>query len=224
MRTVLAAAFAAVALAVPQAGAAPAPAPQVTDIAGDANGLNAQGFEDTATQVPDGGTSTDPASYAAADIRAVTFTKTVTTTVVRKKKVTKVTGYTVKLELGAPPASGITYRIEGTTPLCTSFFHEYRVDYTGAAKSGLRCASTDAAATYDIAPAVVSGSTITWTVPLAKLTGYKVGTLFDNLGAQTRGFVWFAGQTVPVPVLGNTTGLTVPQIDHAVGTTPFKLG
>ena len=219
MRTALIAALAAAAVAAPSAGAAPAPKPQVTDLAGDANGLNAQGFEDDLTMVPDNGTKTDPASYAPADIRSLLFKTTSTGTGKRRK----VTGYTVALTLGAPPAAGITYRVESVTPLCGAFFHEYRVDPTGAAKTGVRCASSDAAATYAITNAKITGSTITWTVPLGVLKGYKVGTLFDQLGAQTRGFIWFAGQTVPVPVLGNTTGLTVPQIDHATGPAVYKL-
>lgn len=217
VRTVLAAAVAAAAVAAPAAGAAAPKAPQVKDLAGDANAANAQGFEDTATMVPDGGTSTAPASHAPADILSVKWTSTV----VKKK----VTGYTVALTLGAAPAAGLTYRVESTSPLCASLWYEYRVDPSGVAKTGIRCADQAAPIAYQAAPAKVSGATITWTVPLAMLgKGYKAGTLLDGLGAQTRGFLWFAGQTVPLPVLGNTTGLTVPQLDHATSTAAFKIG
>jgi hypothetical protein len=221
VRTVLAAAAAvATAAAVaPTAGAAPAAPkpPQVIDIAGDANGANAQGFEDTATMVPDNGTSSGPASYGPADILSVRYTSTI----VKKK----VTGYTVQLALGGAPSSAVTYRVESTSPFCASLWYEYRVDPSGAAKTGVRCASSDAAATYVVPAAKVSGSTITWTVPLAALgKNYKAGTLLEGLGAQTRGFIWFGGQTVPLPVLGNTTGLTVPQLDHATSTGVFKIG
>ena len=213
-RSVLLAAAAAVAVAAPHAAAAPKPV-VVSDIAGDANGLNAQGFEDD-VPVPDNGTASGPASYAAADIVSVKWASTI----VRKK----VTGFTITLTLGAAPASGITYRVEHVTPLCASFFAEYRVDYTGAAKTGVRCAASDGAATYVVPAAKVAGSTITWTVPLAALKGYKANMVLDELGAQTRGFIWFAGQTVAVPVLGNTTGLTVPQLDHVKGTAAYKIG
>lgn len=218
MRTVLAAALAAAAVAAPSAFAAPA-APQITDVAGDANGLNAQGFEDLLTPVPDKGTATAPASYAPADVVSTRFT----TTKVKKGKKLVVTGYTVTLTLGAPPANGITYRVGASTPLCTSFFHEYRIDPTGGAKTGVRCATTATAATYEVPAVKIVGSTLTWTVPLKALKGYKVGTLFDNLDAQTRGFVWLAGQSVDVPALGRTTGFTVPQIDHATSDGVYKL-
>ena len=216
-RTAVLAALAAAAVLAPHAGAAPKKAPQVKDITGDANGINAQGFEDLAPQVPDGGTATAPASVAAGDIVSVQFASTV----VKKK----VTGFTVALVLGGAPTAGLTYRVEAVTPACASFFIEYRVDPSGAAKTGVRCAATDGAATYAVAPAKIAGSTITWTVPLAALgKAYKVGTQLTSLGAQTRGFIWFAGQTVDIPELGKTTGLTVPQIDHATSATPFKIG
>lgn len=214
-RLVLLAALAAAAAAVPQAGAAPVKPPQVHDLKGDANGVNAQGFEDTATMVPDGGTATDPASYGPADIQSVRWTSTI----VKKK----LTGYTISLTLGAAPAPGVVYRVESSSPLCAGLWAEYRIDYTGAGNGNLRC--TDPATRYTIPPVKITGSTITWTIPLKVLgKGYKAGTILDGLGAQTRGFVWLLGQSVDVPTLGPTTGLTVPQLDHATGTAAWKLG
>ena len=210
VRPVVLAALAALAVAMPQAGAAAKP--QVTDVAADANGINAQG---QSAPVPDKGTPTGPASYAAADIISVQWKSTV----VKKK----VTGYTITLTLGAAPAAGLTYRIESASPTCASLWSEYRVDPSGTAKTGLRCAEHQIAYA-NVPTAVVKGSTITWTVPLAVLgKPYKAGTPLDKLGAQTRGFIWFAGQTVPLPLLGNTSGLTVPQLDHATSDAVFKI-
>lgn len=200
--------------AVPTGGsAAPAPAPQITDPAGDANAVNSQGM-------PVGGPgnqSTAPASVGSLDIVSVQFTTTgaTTTSVVRGKRRSVFTpdGFTVTMTLAAPPDLGV-YRVEGAVGACSIFWVQYFND-PAAPGSSLRhnCGSTDSvtAATKDVAvPARVQGNTITWTMKLKALpAGVKLGNIITDLVAESR---------------ATLVAVTVPRVDEATSTGTYKIG
>lgn len=200
-RLIALAAAAGVAVAVLPAHAA-TPKPQITDPAGDANGVNDQGVG-----APIPSKSTAPADDAGADITGVTFTSTFVTKKVRRKIVKTPTGFTVKMALSAAPTPETFYRVVATIPGCTQLFIEYGTDVAEGG-TAMRCPALPGAkeTDYSIAPAVVKKNIITWTVPVSAL---PAGTTLSALSAQTR---------------FNPALVTAPQIDYASSAATFTVG
>lgn len=171
------------------------PAAQITDPAGDANGINDQGAGSGQN-----GNISGPADDSAADITSVVFatkfkvfttTKTVTK-VVKKKKVTKkvtVTikvpdGFTVTLNLAAAPDGNHAYDVLATHSLCDG-----TVDFTySTGKLGLNevdCLPSDPTSiniTTMPGNATVVGKSIVWTIPAG---AFPNGSTFSALAAET---------------------------------------
>ena len=193
----------AVALAVPGvASAAKKPAaPKAlvfTDLAGDGNALNGQGFAD---QLP-AGTAT-PVQADAFDIREVK--------IVTDKAGAAATKLIVSLKLAAAPTVGI-YRVVGSIGGC-AFWTERSLN-DGAAlvdTSAVRtCDDGTTGYAYTDVSSKIEGSTITWTIPVKafKAKGLKAGAVWDGLGADAR---------------GNEVALTAPSIDRAETTSVYKV-
>ena len=184
-----------------QAATAPAaPKPQVTDPAGDANGVNDQGTgSGVSTSI---GTGVDDSN---ADITSVVFAtkyKTVTTTklvttIVKKKKVTKkVTvskkvpdGFTVTMNLSAAPDGNHVYDVFATHPSCDGTL-DFTYNTGPLALDEIDCTAnidpTDPGSLLEISTvpgeAAVVGNSVVWTVPAA---AFPVGSSFSGLTAQT---------------------------------------
>jgi hypothetical protein len=195
------AAVAGLAVAAFPAHAASAPRPQITDPAGDANGINGQSVTNAVPSV-----STGPADLASADIRSATFATTFVTKVVKKKKVKVPNGFTLTFVLSAAPTPNIIYRVAGASADCQSLFFEYDTSI-GTGGTTIRCAALPPAPNVDYpGTATVKGSTIVWTVPNG---AFRNGTVFSGLNAQTR--------TALVAV-------TAPQIDFAASSATYTVG
>ena len=176
-----------------------APKPQITDPAGDANGINDQGAGAASVNV------SGPVDDANADITSVLFAtkyKTVTTTktvvkIVKKKKVvTTVTvvtevpdGFTVTMNLSAAPDGNHTYDVNATNAACGG-----GVDFTySTGPTGLN--EVDCTGAFDPTDptsllnsttlpgeAAVVGNSVVWTIPAA---AFPVGSTLSGLTAQT---------------------------------------
>jgi hypothetical protein len=178
--------------------------PQLTDPAGDANGINGQGF---LIGGPADGAST-PADLSAADITAVTFASTFKKKKVKDRVVKVPTGFTVTMALSAAPTTPeIFYRVIAPTAGCDSVFFEYGTD-VATAGSDVRCPATPPAEDkeYPASAAIVKGNTITWKVPIS---AFPAGTTFSKLEAHTR---------------FNPAVVTAPQIDTASSSATFTVG
>jgi len=178
--------------------------PQISDPAGDANGLNDQG---AGAPVPS--QSTGPAEYAGADITKVAFVSTFKTTRAHGKVIKKPTGFTVTMTLGAAPMPETFYRITAAIPACDSLFIEFGTD-AATGGTAMRCPALpgqDGGIDYTVPEAVQKGSTIKWTVPVSAL---PAGTTLQSLHAETR---------------GNPALITAPAIDIADGgSATFTIG
>jgi hypothetical protein len=177
----------AVAAGLALAALLPAPAsaaPQTVDPANDAHGGAYWRGQDTA--VPAG-------SQAYADVTSVEFRTTKTTRVVRGRRTTTVTGFTVTLRLSAPPVppgDGVgVYRVLANPPGCL-----FGLDYYTRALPGHPQAAVqewclpDGSRRVAIAPPVVAGASITWAVPLSALprnTKAAVGVTLTDLHFET---------------------------------------
>jgi hypothetical protein len=195
--------------ALADGSATPAPKPQVTDPAGDANGINDQDTVGQSVSQP------TPVDDSAADITSVVFqttfvTKT-TTTIVKKKKVVKTVktpnGFTVTLNLSAAPDSNTSYDLRATNPGCKAGYVDF--GYSSNAVLGLgdvNCFPNDptsiASTTYNSSVAV-KGSSITWTLPA---TEFPVGSVFTGISAET------------------DTAALIGVIDQAAGTGTYAVG
>ncbi|HVB27813.1 MAG TPA: hypothetical protein VNE21_07870 [Mycobacteriales bacterium] len=190
------------AAAVPAPGCT-TPKPQVTDVAGDANGINGQAIEPSA---PDN--MPTPVDIAAADILSVRFATTCSVVHVHKRVIKTVTGFTVTLHLSAAPTPGLFYRVVSSSPNCASLWFEYDANLSATT---LRCATSVTGNTsYAIPKVTISGSSIVWTVPRAAMgSDLKVGQTLSGLGAQTR---------------GNAVALVAPQWDDAASSTTWTYG
>lgn len=201
------------------------PTPQVTDVTGDANFLNGQ----ILNGAPVDNEST-PADASGADVVSALLQTTFTTHTVTKKiitfvktkkgrkKVTKTvtyivkvpTGFTVTLKLAAAPQAATVYRVTAAKGVCTNLAFEYTTSQVTAALGGatdIRCVSQeDTTTVYTVAPAVVTGSSITWTVGLGQ---FPVGTPLTNLGALTA---------------VDSSALNAPFYDLASGSGSFTVG
>lgn len=233
-RSVAVAAFAALAFAVPSATAAPAP--QLTDPSGDANFVNGQGLV-VGTSAP-ANESAPAGSQDYADVTSVQWQTTKVVKKVNKKTVTIVTGFTVTATLAGnptpPTGTTIVYRMLGTTANCPFFGVAY---YSNKLKDGTSPQSAvrdncngSATRLTPIALPVISGHTITWTVPLTAIpkdTKVKVGTQLTGLYFTVTEIEDFQGQQVPsaAPLLGGSTGLGYGVIDNSTpGDASFKIG
>jgi hypothetical protein len=173
--------------------------PQLTDPAGDANGINGQGV---VIGLPN--PSTGPAQLASADITSVRFaTKFVTKRVngVLKKVAT---GFTVTMALGAAPLPETFYRITTTASGCGSLWFEYGTDVTQGGTT-VRCLTDDISPTaeddvYKVPEATVKGSSIIWKIAKSQI---PVGTTLSTLHAETR----LNPAVITTPVI-DETGLT----------------
>ena len=228
MRTRLAlsaAVAAATALALVPADAAP-PAPQVTDPAGDANL--------TATAQP-GGQATPVGSQDYADVVSVTWAPTTVTKVVKRKKVTTVTGFTVTTVLTAPPvpAAGtqVVYRMLGVPGGVEGSFlgPVYYTDKSsdpGIPQSALRDNLTGETRLTPIELPKIEGSTITWTVPLSALPKeLKPGTPLTGLFFTVNEIEDFQGAQVPedVPTYGGAYGLGTGVVDDGYSEASYTI-
>jgi hypothetical protein len=209
-------ALALAAVAALAVGLVPAQAAQgpvvLTDVAGDANGINGQGFVDGGPN----NMASGPASMASMDIVSVTLANTGTTRKVKQgKKVVTVfdcTGFTATLELGAAPFQSAIYRIVGNGPVnVTQWWLTFTNDATGAT-GALEYDSGDgtplSGGVVDV-PVTVDNNKVTWTVKTSaiKASGEKLGFDWSAIGAHSRVIAGVA---------------TVPLIDDTPAETFFK--
>lgn len=224
VRPVLLAALAAGALTAPLALAAPGD-PQVVDPAGDAN------FTPTAFE---GGAPLPAGNQAYADVLSVTWTADRTTTVVKKKKVTTLTGFTVKTVLSAPPTppagTALVFRMLGTTATCPfvgPVFYTAKSSDPGIPQSALRDNCTGVTRLTEIPMPVVDGATITWKVPVSALPKeVPVGTVLSGLYFEVNEIEDFHGLQVPAgaPLVGGAYGLGTGQVDDGRSEARFTIG
>lgn len=145
-------------------GASAAPAADVAfeDLAGDGNLLNSQ-----IVNAPQAGKGVaTPGSQAGLDILKVELKNTfVPAAPAKKGKKTPApacTGFTMTMTLSGPPAGNSRFRVNNDTPKNSRFFiieHD-----TGTKETGIRFGGPGEDNTRDLKPAVINGSTITWTV------------------------------------------------------------
>jgi hypothetical protein len=188
------AALGAIGVAVIPAYAA-TPKPQITDPAGDANGVNDQGF---GTDVPP--STATPVGLSAADIRGLTFQTTFRTKIVKRKKVLVPTGSKITLSLSAAPDSNTFYSIDVTSPGCKSVGFIYDSNALPLYQQNRAlCADKTPSTTIDGPSAKVSGKSIVWTLPLST---FPVGTKLTGISATT-----LTG-AVPLVVIDQTAAST----------------
>ncbi len=152
------------ATAVLALGATAAPATNVVydDVAGDGNLLNSQTLNAPAA----GRGVATPGSQAGLDILKVEYKNTFAPSAPAKKgkkaPAPACTGFTVTMTLSGAPAGGSRFRLFNDTPKNSRFFiieqdtrtNMASIRFGGAGEDNLR----------DLKPAVIKGSTITWTV------------------------------------------------------------
>lgn len=228
--TLLAAATAASALALTSAGAAPA-APQVIDPAGDANAVNGQ---NSVNGGPADGQALPVGNQAYADVLSVAWAPVTTTTKVKKKLVTTVTGFTVTTTLSAPPSppagTSLVYRMlgrPGDALFVGPVFYTTKSSDPSIPQSALRDNLSGTTRLTPIAMPVIKDATITWTIPLSALPKeLKPGTTLTNLFFEVREMQDFRGQQVPtsVPILGGAYGLANGLVDEGASEGTFKVG
>lgn len=100
---------------------------------------------------------------AGTDIVSVTFTSTFK--VVRGVK--KPTGFTVKMLLDAAPAQQTWFQVEVAKPGCPTYFFGYTTGLASSGGADCRDPQFNSTADPHVRAPTVSGSTITWRVPLA---------------------------------------------------------
>ena len=211
-----------IALALP-AGAATT---SFTDVRGDANALNEQGVFAEPLGTPQDN-DTDPASYSALDIvKGSLGTKYKT---VRGRKVATAVVATLVLA-DRPAGNAAVYRITGDAAQgndCTTFLLSHVVYADGSTQGTLRtCDPDDPTGQLFLSTNVstkVSGTKITWTMPLGTLSrlGLRSGTRVADLGAHTR-----LNTSPSEAVCGSLPrcGATVPQIDQVQTTKSYAIG
>src|SRR5579885_3210438 len=175
------------------ATAVAAPKPQIVDPAGDANGINDQGFGLAKASF------SGPADDANADItsvlfatkyKSVTATKTVVKVVKKKKVVTTVTvvtqvpdGFTVTMNLSAAPDGNHTYDVNAAHPSCSgNLDFTYSTGPTGLNEVDCIDGSDPTKITALPGEAAVVGNAVVWTIPAA---AFPVGSVFSDLTGQT---------------------------------------
>lgn len=142
-------------------GAAAAPSTDVVfeDLAGDGNLLNSQ-----ILNAPEAGSGVaTPGSQAGLDILKVELKNTFAPSASAKKgKAPACTGFTVTMTLSGAPTGNSRFRQFNDTPKNSRFFiieHD-----TGTNETGIRFGGDGEDNTHDLKPALIDGSTITWTV------------------------------------------------------------
>lgn len=231
MRRIVMPALVALAVLAPSVSAA---GPQITDPANDANFLNGQNLAPGAPN----NNATPVGSQAYADVLSVQWTTVKMTKVVKRKRVTVVTGFQVQTKLSAPPTPPdgtiVVYRMLGTTPLCPYFgvvWYSTPLSDKTAPQSALRdnCNGRTSARLTKLAAPVINGSTMTWTVPISAIprdTKVTVGSVLSGLYFTVTEIEDFKGQSIPTasPVLGGATGLGYGLIDDSKpGDAVYKL-
>ena len=152
----------------------------LTDVTGDGNGLNGQGF---VQGTPDA--ATGPLSYAGMDFTKVTLANL-------GKNAKACTGFTLTMEFAGPvdASAPAIYRLIGATNANDGIFQIYLNNGPAAdPKGGLRYGSGDADETIELSTApVVAGNKITLTVTKAeiKAIGDKPGSLISDIVMDTR--------------------------------------
>jgi hypothetical protein len=166
---------------------------QLTDAAGDANGVNDQG---TGVGVSNG--SPGPGSQPSKDILGVSYASTL----VKKAGVVTCSGFTVTLKLAAPPdASGTLYRVDGKGVTDASLWW---LQYDGATtkvrwSDGTSSNPLSSGSVALVNAAVVSGSSITFRVTESDLKASNErpkGFVISAPGADVRSVIPNAA-TVP---------------------------
>ncbi len=190
------------------AAATPFKAVAITDTAGDANGLNGQGF----TDVP---SSATPANYSGGDIVGISW--------VTNGTKAKPNGFTVTMTLSAVPGPSTIFRVTTATADCTTFWLNYSATVDGKITQSLQhncpgftpAGATGTSESVTLANVVVKEKTITWTVPASALPkAVKAGTELTELSGHTR---FYAGSAA-------TGGATVPLVDEAAGAGSYVYG
>jgi len=184
--------------------------PQITDPAGDANGVNDQGLV-TGSPIPSG--QSGPADLSQADITAVQFATTFVTKKAHGKTVKVPTGLTVTMTLAAAPTlPNIIYRVAASSTSCETLFFEFSTAPNDSEPGSARCAAAlpNPSGPVAVKSVAVKGNSITWTVPL---TSIPKNTVLSSLDAQTR-------QVTQTPAVG----ITAPQYDYASTSSTFTVG
>lgn len=187
---------------------APAKPLVVTDKAGDANGINGQSHigqaADPAADVDP--SQSGPGQRSAADLLAVSLG--------RQDDGKTVTGLTATFTLGAAPDQGTIYRLQASTPDCSTFWVAYSVPVGGAPTATLRenCSGT---AVVTPVTAVIKDSTITVSLPFSAMPKtIKLGTVFSGLFAETKGHASTPAASPTIPTIDDT----------AISAGTYKLG
>lgn len=156
-----------------------APAPQVVDPANDANGGAHGGASDTPTPV---------GSQPYADVVSVQFATTKAMGKAGGRNVLVVTGFTVAMRLTEPPVppagTVAVYRVLASGPRCLFAVDHYTRPPAGQPQSAVQEWCGPSIRRKALAAPRITGSTITWIVPLSALpknTGAGVGSTLTDL-------------------------------------------
>jgi hypothetical protein len=174
----------AVVLALVFAVPAHAATPQVVDPADDANGgVYWAGNPDTPT--PAG-------SQSYGDVRSVRFAAVKSVRITNGRRTASVTALTVSMTLSAPPVppDGATavYRVLASGPGCVFGIDHYTAAPAGQAASAIQEWCVPTTRRRPIGAPVISGSTLTWRVPLSALprnAKVSAGTILTELHFET---------------------------------------
>lgn len=213
----LAASVGVVATMLPTHAATPASAKaQITDPAGDANGINDQGFgvADINGSAPVDDSNGDITSVVfATKFKTVTTTKTVIK-IVKGKKVKKTVtvksqvpdGFTVTMNLSAAPDDNHSYDVNATHPLCDGTL-DFNYSSGPLGLNDISCLPSDPSSTdfpTFAGDVTAVGKSVVWTVPAG---AFPNGSMFTDLVAQS------------------STAVTLPYIDEAGdGSGSYKVG
>ena len=221
-RLTVLAGLSAAALAAPLALAAPAP--QVTDPAGDAT------FTATAQS---GAPGIPGANQAYADVLSIAWAPT--TKVVKKKST--VTGFTVTAVLSAPPTppsgTSLVFRMLGqvngdTAKTLGVVLYTAKPSDPAQPQSALRDTLSGVTRLTAIDLPKIDGSTITWTVPASAFPKeLTLPATLANLYFEVREIEDFRGQKTPDQTpqgLGGASGLAAGVVDDGKTTASFVVG
>ena len=222
-RPILAAALATAVAFGPWAHAAD---PQVTDPAGDANGINSQ-----LVNHPDAphSTPTPAGSQDYADVTSILW---------ENATVKGQPGFKVTVTLVAPPTppvGTVVYRIlgkpscEGSNPFFGVVYYTTKGSDEEQPQSAIRDNCIDATTRLtEIDPPVIKDNVLTWSAPLSAIpkdTGIKAGSVLTDLYFETVEIEDFGGTCLPddLPAYAGACGLGVGRLDLGESTSTFKL-